>query len=304
MSYILDALKKSERQRPQGPVPDLFTIQGPQPPEKRRRTAAARVAALAVALVSGCVVALGIWAWSDGPGRRPAAPPAPVSPERPAPAASMDRAEVVPVAPPQPPPRAGTTARHGAATVRPAVSGVPVKTPRPGGRNVQSPPTGPSPAQPAPAPVVASQESKVAAGGIAPSPTAGAEPLAAAGSPAVGTTGEPLAESAGLPVPPPAAESSPTAVVPSASAVAPDLQPPSPGVVDLDALPAPVRSELPALGITGHVWSEEGSLRLLSVQDRIVREGGEAAPGVRLEEITQTGAVFVFRGWRFRVPGF
>jgi hypothetical protein len=36
------------------------------------------------------------------------------------------------------------------------------------------------------------------------------------------------------------------------------------------------------------------------VQDRIVREGGEAAPGVRLEEITQTGAIFTVRGWRFR----
>ena len=37
MSYILDALKKSEQQRPPGPVPDLFTVQGPQPPGASRR---------------------------------------------------------------------------------------------------------------------------------------------------------------------------------------------------------------------------------------------------------------------------
>ena len=46
MSYILDALKKSERQRPPGPVPDLFTVHGPQPPSPRWPTRAIVVAAL------------------------------------------------------------------------------------------------------------------------------------------------------------------------------------------------------------------------------------------------------------------
>ena len=31
MSYILEALKKSEKKRPAGTVPDLFTVQGPLP---------------------------------------------------------------------------------------------------------------------------------------------------------------------------------------------------------------------------------------------------------------------------------
>ena len=87
-------------------------------------------------------------------------------------------------------------------------------------------------------------------------------------------------------------------------AAAPEETPPADGrVVNLAELPGPVRAQLPKLLVSGHVWSEEPSLRLLSVDDRLLREGGEAAPGVSLQEITPAGAVFVFRGWRFRVPG-
>jgi len=80
--------------------------------------------------------------------------------------------------------------------------------------------------------------------------------------------------------------------------------PPADGrVLELGDLPAPVRAELPKLLVSGHVWSEEPSLRLLSVDDRLLRESDEAAPGVGLQEITPAGAVFVFKGWRFRVGG-
>lgn len=68
-------------------------------------------------------------------------------------------------------------------------------------------------------------------------------------------------------------------------------------------LPASIRAELPKLLVSGHVWSEEPSLRLLSVDDRLLHEGGEAAPGVGLLEITPAGAVFGYKGWRFRVSG-
>ena len=73
--------------------------------------------------------------------------------------------------------------------------------------------------------------------------------------------------------------------------------------MDVEALPQDVRASLGKLAVSGHVWSEEPGLRMLTVSDRIVREGQEAAPGVRLLEITQEGAVFTARGWRFRVAG-
>jgi len=77
----------------------------------------------------------------------------------------------------------------------------------------------------------------------------------------------------------------------------------------LTALPPSIRSALPPLKIAAHVWSEEPSLRLLSVDGRMLHEGGEAAPGVVLREITSTGAVFESQGqgqgqgWRFSVDG-
>jgi general secretion pathway protein B len=74
-------------------------------------------------------------------------------------------------------------------------------------------------------------------------------------------------------------------------------------VLDLAELPASIRAGLPKLLVSGHVWSEEPSLRLLSVDDRLLHEGDEAAPGVNLQGITPAGAVFVFKGWRFRVIG-
>jgi general secretion pathway protein B len=74
-------------------------------------------------------------------------------------------------------------------------------------------------------------------------------------------------------------------------------------VLELGELPAPIRAELPKLLVSGHVWSEEPSLRLMSVDDRLLREGGEASPGVSLLEITPAGAVFVYKGWHFRVAG-
>lgn len=81
--------------------------------------------------------------------------------------------------------------------------------------------------------------------------------------------------------------------------------PPADGrVLSLSELPSAVRAQLPKLQVSGHVWSEEAALRLLTVDDRLLHEGGEAAPGVRLQEITAEGALFVYKGWRFRVAGF
>jgi general secretion pathway protein B len=74
--------------------------------------------------------------------------------------------------------------------------------------------------------------------------------------------------------------------------------------VDIEELPQSVRDTLGKFALSGHIWSEEPGLRLLTVENRIVREGQEAGPGVRLVEITQDGAIFTLRGWRFRVRGY
>ena len=56
---------------------------------------------------------------------------------------------------------------------------------------------------------------------------------------------------------------------------------------------------LPALTISGFIQDDQGA-NLAIINDRLVREGEEVAPGLRLEEIVDEKAVFSFRGHRFR----
>jgi len=148
---------------------------------------------------------------------------------------------------------------------------------------------------------------------VPPSPGPPAAGIPAATPPPAAIPPAPEAPAAPIPadvaVPPVAPEVPPPASAPAAVAVGTADSPPPPAadappadgrVVSMEELPESVRKDLGKFTVSGHVWSEEPALRLLTVQDRIVREGGEAAPGVRLEEVTQTGAVFTIRGWRFR----
>ena len=279
MSYILDALKKSERERPPGTIPDLFTVHGPQsqPPSPRWPTRAIVAVSLLLA-----VPAIGLLAWI-GTGRRDESavrPPVAASPQ--------PRAED----PPAPP-------RTDAAPTLPAPARIVAAARRPLGERQQPPALPRQRSRGAIAPAV------VPTPGPAATPTP-AEP-APASVPAVPVSLAPalvIAAPSDIPLPTEAEHSAPTAPVPAASTADSEVTPPADGrVLDLAELPAPIRAELPKLLVSGHVWSEEPSLRLLSTDDRLLREGGEAAPGVSLQEITPEGAVFVFKGWRFRVAG-
>jgi len=305
MSYILDALKKSERARPPGSVPDLFTVHGPQPPSPRRPGRALVAGALLLA-----VPAISLVFWM-GTGRRDegaARPPVADSPRprledspvlesyRPAAVATVPLAAHSPGAP-------------AAASRRPAD-----ERPQTPARSVQrslgatAPSVGPSvvpdaaPAPLAPAPasvpmarvgVPTSLMPLTAAPAATPSP-----PLMEGGVSRGPAPGIEMAAGGVLAAPPIAVPE------PEPPPVTPAQAPPADGrVLDLADLPVSLRAALPKLVVSGHVWSEEPSLRLLSVDDRLLHEGGEAAPGVKLQEITPTGAVFVSRGWHFRVAG-
>lgn len=271
MSYILDALKKSERERPPGPVPDLFTVHGPRLPSPRRSVRA--IVAVTLLLV---VLAIGLVAWM-GTGRRDegaARPPVDASPQ---PYAAAPAVSVPPhaIATPTEPAPARVVAR---ATVRRPVDERSPTTAKPAQKS-------PGTAASAAVPLAASDLMAPVAAPVAP----GATPLDLPAVPGMPLAG--IQAAADLTAPEPAVS-------------VPAQEPPADGrVLDLDELPAPIRAELPKLLVTGHVWSEDSSLRLLNVNDRLLHEGGELAPGVSLQEITQSGAVFVFKGWRFRVAG-
>jgi len=246
MSYILDALKKSERERPPGTVPDLFTVHGPLPPARRRPTRA--IVTVVLLLV---VPALAVWAWREA-GRRDDGPARPQVAASPLPRAAAPAAPAIPG-------KAAAPAPARAATADIAYG--------PDEKRSQSPVP---PAQKSNGAVVSSRI-----------PVVPAVPPARA-------------------APAPASGHAPPTFAPTVSSFE-EAPPADRRVLNLEELPAPIRAGLPKLLVSGHVWSEESALRLLSVDDRLLREGAAAAPGVILLEITPTGAVFVFKDWHFRV---
>jgi len=64
-------------------------------------------------------------------------------------------------------------------------------------------------------------------------------------------------------------------------------------------LPPALQRELPALSVAGFI-RDEGSSSMVIVNDRLVREGDEVAPGVKLEKISGDSLVFNYRGYRFK----
>ena len=56
---------------------------------------------------------------------------------------------------------------------------------------------------------------------------------------------------------------------------------------------------VPALAITGGVYSPSPAQRMLVVNGQVFNEGSEVAPGVRLEEVQRGRAVLSFRGQRW-----
>lgn len=64
-------------------------------------------------------------------------------------------------------------------------------------------------------------------------------------------------------------------------------------------MPPALQQELPALSVAGFI-RDEGSSSMVIVNDRLVREGDEAAPGVILEKILNDSLIFNYKGYRFK----
>jgi general secretion pathway protein B len=76
---------------------------------------------------------------------------------------------------------------------------------------------------------------------------------------------------------------------------------PSDRVFNLNDLPADVRSALPPLKISAHVYSPEPHSRLVQVNDQLLQEGQDSIQGLKVEEIMPNGLVLRFKGYRFRM---
>ncbi len=66
-------------------------------------------------------------------------------------------------------------------------------------------------------------------------------------------------------------------------------------------LPEELRNQIPALTITGSVYADDPRKRLLLINNQVLPQGSQVAPGVTLEEIQPHTVVFSFQDVRFRV---
>ena len=107
--------------------------------------------------------------------------------------------------------------------------------------------------------------------------------------------------------PPPASPSLPAATAVSVEAsskpapVSAPIRSASGGVPMLSELPEPMRRQIPALNISGAVYSDSPPEWTLIINDQLIGKGGQVAPDMRLEEVSASSAVFNFKGQRFRM---
>lgn len=70
--------------------------------------------------------------------------------------------------------------------------------------------------------------------------------------------------------------------------------------IPMAELPLPIQQEIPAMTIQLHAYSSNPSERLVSINSRMLREGGSLTRDLRLEQITPDGMIFSYKGYRFQ----
>ena len=68
----------------------------------------------------------------------------------------------------------------------------------------------------------------------------------------------------------------------------------------LKSLPINIQKEIPDLALSFLVYADKPTDRMVNVNGQMMREGQEVAPGLKIEQITPDGAVFNYKGRRFK----
>jgi general secretion pathway protein B len=96
----------------------------------------------------------------------------------------------------------------------------------------------------------------------------------------------------------PAPAASATASVPAAAPAKAETANP---VRTFAELSPEVRAQLPAVNVSGATYSKDAAVRMLIVNGKVVQEGQEIAPGLKLETIGQRSAVLNHQGLRYSI---
>jgi general secretion pathway protein B len=75
---------------------------------------------------------------------------------------------------------------------------------------------------------------------------------------------------------------------------------PAPPLPSLAELPNSTRNELPPMSIMVHAYSARPAERLVGINNKLLHEGDEIAPGLKLEQITPDGMILNYKGQRFQ----
>jgi len=66
-------------------------------------------------------------------------------------------------------------------------------------------------------------------------------------------------------------------------------------------LPVAIQRVLPGIRISAHIYSDKPASRMVIINDKTLREGETVAGGLTIEEITRDGVIFRFQTRRFRM---
>jgi general secretion pathway protein B len=262
MSYILDALKKADSERERGTVPGLNSSQANHSTFIHYGRDQKPWWQPALVLAVLLVFALALWAWRQS---------------APSPLATLTNPPAVPTSP--------------VAASSVVSTPIPVQTPEPARL--------PSPA----AAVVALQRPELPVRAPAPPPVVSiANPLQPAASTVAHVQAKVAPAAASLAQP-----ASPVAAAPLEATGKHAPMPTTPirsttgGIPLLSELPDTLRHQIPALNISGAIYSDAPPEWTLIINDQVMGKGSQVAPDVRLEEISASSAVFNFKGQRFRL---
>jgi general secretion pathway protein B len=68
----------------------------------------------------------------------------------------------------------------------------------------------------------------------------------------------------------------------------------------LRELPDAIQREVPAMTIGGYIYSGSKADRSVLINNRLLHEGEEVAPGFKIEKLMPNGMVLNYKGTRFR----
>jgi general secretion pathway protein B len=115
--------------------------------------------------------------------------------------------------------------------------------------------------------------------------------------PVTATISQPVTPTASLPATEASIVAKPAPMTSKPVAPPADVQP----LPFMAALPEDLRRQIPALAITGVVYSSSPGQRLLLVNGQVLPQGSTVGAELVLEEIGERSSVFRFRGTRFRL---